>query len=225
MITALHKKRWELFFKIYSAFYLKRVFFDVRYSIQNINDSINVNENTNLSESPNVDKNRSILLISNHFSFWDGFIHMLLSNKFFKKKIFIMMLQDQLDKNIFLRYGGCFSVAKGSRGVMESLNYSIEKLKERGNMLLIFPQGQTESLYTTDFKFQKGVSYIRDRSPNSEVWFNVNLINFYSLKKPVLNMYLAQYSGPTNQLENSFNNYAALCRSKESEQIKGKPLL
>lgn len=209
MITALHKKRWELFFKIYSTFHLNRQFFDVRYHVQ----------------SHDVQEDRSILLISNHFSFWDGFIHMLLSKKLFKKKIFIMMLQEQLQKHNFLRYGGCFSIEKGSREIITSLHYGIDKLTDAKNMLLIFPQGQTESLYTTQFKFQKGVNYIMDSSPNSDVWFNINLINFYSLKKPVLNMYLSKYSGTSKDLEAAFNQYAALCRSKEKSQITGEPLL
>lgn len=218
MITASHKKRWVIFFRIYASWHLKRLFHDMRYHV--LDNDIDI-----AKESPGRAHNGSILVVSNHFSFWDGFIHMLFVHKIFKKNIFIMMLEEQLKKHPFLRYGGCFSVHRGKRDVAESLRYSCEILENPANALLIFPQGEVESLYTNDFSFMKGAGYIMDHSAACQVWMNVNLINYYSLKKPVLNIYLKRYHGEAGLLQESFNLFARECRKRESPEITGEKLL
>jgi 1-acyl-sn-glycerol-3-phosphate acyltransferase len=186
------------------------------------------------------DNNKSVLMIANHIFFWDGFVQMLLARKFFNKKIFIMMLEEQLSKRLFLTHAGCFSVKKSSRDLINSLNYAHSKLENPSNMVLIFPQGEIQSLYTTQIKFEKGVEYILKKEPNCNIWFNVNLINFYSRKKPTLNIYLEEFntikpSYPASEIpspasdiryiENAFNEFTAKCRSQESEVVKGEPLI
>jgi 1-acyl-sn-glycerol-3-phosphate acyltransferase len=238
MIEAKHKKIWELIIVLYSKIMLRKIFHDVRVHFPNP---------SSVNNTPR-DNNKSVLMISNHIFFWDGFVHMLLARKFFNKKLFIMMLEEQLAKRHFLTHLGCFSVKKSSRDLINSLEYAHAKLLQPSNMVLIFPQGEIQSLYNARIKFEKGIGYILKKDPECDIWFNINLINFYSRKKPTLNIYLKQfkthlygdfpgninntrgtnrasYASEISFIENRFNEFAAECRSQESETIKGEPLI
>lgn len=206
MIKAQHKKFWEWFFVIYSRIYLWFIFQEIRYIPL---------------YKENVNKDRSVVIISNHFFFWDGFIHLLLNRKFFKRKIHIMMLHEELVKRRFLRYGGTFSIDKGGRSIIESLDYCRDILKNPGNSLLIFPQGKIESLYTYPYKFEKGVEYILKRAPNADIYLNLNHINFYSQRRPTLSIYLKPLSSSGHEIniekiEAEFNRFASEVNGMEN---------
>ena len=71
-----------------------------------------------------IDKNRSILLLANHFSFWDGLILHFINDKLFKKNFYVMINEATAYKINYLQYGGAFSINKNSRGMLESLDYA-----------------------------------------------------------------------------------------------------
>lgn len=59
-----------------------------------------------------VDKNKSVLLVGNHYSFWDALILYAVNTRLFKKKFHVMILEETLRKERFLKYAGAFSVKK-----------------------------------------------------------------------------------------------------------------
>src|SRR3954463_8204485 len=73
-----------------------------------------------------LDNTRSVLLLANHFSWWDGFILYYLNIKLLKKHFHIMVLEDTMKQVGFFKYMGGFSVNKNSRSVAHSLNYAAE---------------------------------------------------------------------------------------------------
>ncbi len=154
-----------------------------------------------LNREHNYDIAKSTLIISNHFWFWDGFIHLLLAHKVLNKRVYIMMLHSQLIKHRFLRKVGCFSIDRGSRDIIESLIYSIDILKKNDNALLIFPTGKIESIYKTKYSFQKGINYIISKSNNINICLNYNTIDYFSNKKPTLTSYYKIV--PIEQLQQS----------------------
>lgn len=99
------------------------------------------------------DSGKPILLISNHFSWWDGFIQLWLNKRVFKRKLYVMMLEEQLRKFMILNQGGAFSIRKNSRDIVESLEYTTGLLKYKENVLLIFPQGEIQTTIYTRFCF------------------------------------------------------------------------
>ncbi|MGB5820503.1 MAG: 1-acyl-sn-glycerol-3-phosphate acyltransferase, partial [Saonia sp.] len=97
------------------------------------------------------DKGLPILMIGNHFSFYDGFIQILLNLKVFKRRFHFMMLEKELRKNMILTKIGACSISKGKRSSLESLDYAVELLQEKDNLFLFFPQGKIKSIYTREF--------------------------------------------------------------------------
>ena len=200
MIKARHTRIGVWFFRNYSGFFLGRNF-----------KSINI-------EGDYKDSNKSVLVISNHFSWWDGFIQLVLNEKVFKKVFYVMMLEEQLKRFMILNKAGAFSIKKQTREIIESLRYCNELLVHKSNLLLIFPQGEIQSLYTQTFVFEKGLLFLL-KNENTSLIFNVNLVDYFSDKKPHLKIYYKEYVYDKNtslrDIENSFNSFASECRDKQ----------
>ena len=157
------------------------------------------------------------LIISNHFSWWDGFIQILLNNRILHRQFHVMMLEEQLRKFMLLTKYGAFSVQKNSRSIIESLNYSVDLLNDNKNLLLLFPQGEIQSIYTDYFKFENGLQYIlRNKKTDIQLIFNINLIDYFSEQKPSLTLYYKQYKLQKNvdllEIEADFNHFAQECK-------------
>src|SRR5882762_7003856 len=75
-----------------------------------------------LSNQVEIDSNKSVLLIANHFSFWDSLILYTISQKLLKKKFHVMVREDTTLHLNFVKYGGAFSINKNSREMIESLD-------------------------------------------------------------------------------------------------------
>lgn len=162
-----------------------------------------------------------ILLLANHFSWWDGFMQYRLNQHYFHRKLHIMMLEEQLQKNRILNQCGCFSIKKSSRSILESLDYCAEIMQQPDNMLLIFPQGAIESMHTEYIRFESGLGYLLKKLTGEyTVVFNVNLTDYDSCRKPRLELYTRTMPGseyPTcRELEEQFNLFYKACKQKQT---------
>ena len=62
-----------------------------------------------------VPEDKPLLLVGNHFSWWDGFFAYYLNYTLWRRKFHVMMLEEQLEKRMFLNKVGAYSVKRGSR--------------------------------------------------------------------------------------------------------------
>ncbi|WP_165021975.1 lysophospholipid acyltransferase family protein [Dysgonomonas sp. ZJ279] len=205
MIKANKTYLGVLFFDLYAKIQLKRYFREITV----IGDF--------------EDNGKPVLLIANHFSWWDGFIQLWLNKRVFKRKLYVMMLEEQLRKFMILNKGGAFSIRKSSRDIVESLAYTTDLLKHKENVLLIFPQGEIQTLYTHDFVFEKGLEYILKKlNGEVQIVFNVNLVDYFSYKKPSLNIYFTPYTlGDTIDIETiqqDFTRFTHECIKNQTEK-------
>jgi hypothetical protein len=133
----------------------------------------------------------SYILMCNHFSFWDGFWAFYICNKVFMnkgmKKLYIMSLKKQMDKNKWLRYIGSFSIDPGKRSINESFDYIAEVLSEPGNLLLFYPQGKLESMHIRYIKFDEGLHEIVTRiNGNCQLIWNSTNMEFFESVRPTV---------------------------------------
>ena len=143
-----------------------------------------------------VEKDKSILLIANHFSIWDGLILYWLAHRFLAKKFHVMILEETLKKEPMLKYGGAFPINKGSKNMIHSIDYAAQLLAGPQNLVLIFPQGKLCSNFVSDVHFEKGVMKIMDKAAgNFQLLYAATFIENFQHKKPTVNIYL---SGNTN---------------------------
>lgn len=142
------------------------------------------------------DTGKPVLVIANHVSWWDGFWILYLNIKVLRRRFHFMMLEEQLKKHWYFQYIGGYSVKKKTRSIVESIGYTIELLRDNGNMVFMFPQGEITSMQNHDIKFEKGAQRIVDGSSDDvQVLFMANFIDYFSYPKPNLYMYLQKLSG------------------------------
>jgi len=164
-------------------------------------------------------KDKPLLVIANHISWWDGFWVMYINRKIFKRKFHFMMLEEQLKKYWFFNYSGGFSVNKKSKTIIETLNYTLELLKDKNNMVLIFPQGEIKSIYENNIKFEKGIDWIIKKSENIQIIQVANFVDYFSKQKPSLYIYLEEFEqNKKTSLEKSYNQFYS--KSVEKQKTK-----
>lgn len=167
------------------------------------------------------DNGLPILLIANHMSWWDGLWLNYTNACLFRRKFNFMMLEKQLRRHWYFQYIGGFSVKKGSRTVIDTLNHAAELLGNHDNMVLMFPQGEIQSMYNSQFRFENGIAKILTRVKNPiQVIFVANMVDYLSRPKPGLYVYLHEYWGEdrdTEALEKAYNTFYSDCINRQKQ--------
>jgi len=194
MIQAKHTRFHSWFFKWYSHLMIKRHFREM-----SIHGKVEGN-------------GKAVMVIGNHFSWWDGFVMLEINRQLWKKKFHVMMLEEQLQNRMFLNKIGAFSIKKGHRSVVASLNYTSKLLEDPQNLVLMFPQGQIQSHHKCSFTFEKGLETILNKSESKpQVIFSAVLADYFSEKKPRLDVYLESVpidgKTTTHELESKYNDF------------------
>lgn len=161
-----------------------------------------------------------ILLISNHSGWWDGFWALYLNMKVFGRKFHFMMLEEQLRKYWYFNYCGGFSVKKKSKSIVETMHYTREILTDKQNLVLLFPQGEIESMHKQTFSFEKGVEkLLTAENTQIQIIFLACLTDYLSSKNPGLYLYFGDYQDPgksLSALEDAYNRFYKQCVEQQS---------
>ena len=189
MIEAKHHPFIYPFFRWLTKFMIHRNF-----------EKVNIIGKIDNAEKP-------ILLIANHMSWWDGFWVLFLNMKTFNKKFHFMMREDQLKKHWYFQYTGGYSIKKGSKSIIESLQYTKQLLNKNSNLVLMFPQGEIHSMHNIEFKFEKGIERIvSNKTADFQIIFVANFIDYFSKPKPELFIYLEEATSNV-ALEDAYQHF------------------
>lgn len=159
-----------------------------------------------------IAEDKAVLLLANHFSWWDGFLLFHLNKIYIKKNFHVMILQDTAEKVKFLKYLGAFSIQKNAKSLIESLQYAGELLDNPENLVLIFPQGELYSSHSATIQFEKGVSRIIAASKKQfQYVFAAVLTDYFDRRKPSVKVYLerweAQEYNTLQVIKNAYNKH------------------
>lgn len=136
----------------------------------------------------------AVVVISNHTSWWDGFWINYLNEKIFKRKFTFLMREDQLQKHWYFKYTGGIPIKKGTRSILDSLNYCARLLSNPNYLLTLFPQGEIQSIHKATFRFEKGIEWLLSHSQeNVQVVFAANLVDYFSNSKPSLYIHYKEF--------------------------------
>ncbi len=135
-----------------------------------------------------IPENNSLIITPNHFSWWDGFfIHTLCRYAFKNRPMNIMMLEEQLKKYWYFSHVGAYSITPGNRKeVFESLDHTVEILKKKENISVIYPQGEIIPYEANPMKLNKGaLRYLAEKSKSGTLFLPVIFkIHYNNKKKP-----------------------------------------
>lgn len=109
------------------------------------------------NDFPHLEKNKPLIVTPNHISWWDGFFIYLLIKKYTDRKIFVMMLEEQLTKFWFFSKVGAFSIKNDSlSGIREAIKYFSHLLNEE-NSIIFYPQGKIEQFDKPEIEIKGGI--------------------------------------------------------------------
>ena len=155
-----------------------------------------------------VDSNKSILLIANHFSFWDSLILFVVCRKLTKKNFHVMVSEDTTVKFQYVKHGGAFSINKQSRDMLQSLDHAAELLYDPQNLVLIFPQGKLYPNFVNTVQFEKGIMRVMEKAEGKfQLLFAATFVQYLKHKKPTATVYLRVEPSGAKSFEDLKNAY------------------
>lgn len=166
-------------------------------------------------------KEQALLLLANHCSWWDGFFMFQINRLYFKKRLHVMITEENYQKVWFFKYLGGFSVKKNSRSVIETLEYAGNLLNDPENLVLIFPQGKLYSGHIDEVQFQKGlINLINSSTRKFQYIFAASFADYFEHRKPVLTCYLQEWEGAEftslQLIKSAYNKHYETSRQKQA---------
>ena len=156
-----------------------------------------------------------VLLIQNHFSWWDGYWSYYVAEKILGRNFHVMMLEEQLQKRMFLARTGAFSVNPNGNNLLASMRYASGLLSDSKNVVTIYPQGAIQSHYQNKIQFEKGAEILLRLSSNPvNLVFAVARISYGTPVRPkatVFVKYIGNNKVASGQLEEAFNDFYTHC--------------
>ncbi|MFO8001021.1 MAG: lysophospholipid acyltransferase family protein [Marinilabilia sp.] len=163
---------------------------------------------------------KSLLVVSNHFSWWDGFFINYLNHRLWQKKFHAMMLEDQLESRKFLSRAGCFSIRRERSATRESFQYAQNLLQKPENLLLMYPQGELCSQHERPLHFEPGALHLFNTT-GASMKMVVVLTDYFSFRKPSVAFYIKDYNREDKDqksLEKAFNDFLDACIDSQNKK-------
>jgi 1-acyl-sn-glycerol-3-phosphate acyltransferase len=189
MIKANHKKWAHFIFSIYIDRILKKSF--SHFFVVN--------------QVPDLPGDKAVLVTPNHISWWDGFFVDYINRKFFFRRPYVMMLEEQLKINMILNRIGAYSIDPGNlKDIKESLSYTRELLLNKKNLVIFYPEGILKPFDINPNTLEKGLLKISGNGSGSFAVITLAFkISFYNERRPEIYVYF----GPIINSSDIKNNY------------------
>lgn len=175
-----------------------------------------------VNQMPDLDPEQSVLMIGNHFSWWDGFIPYYINHQMFRRSFYIMMLEEELKSRKLLRNAGAFSIKKQSRDAINSLNYAASILQQPENLLVFYPEGNIGSMHQEQLHFEPGLERIVQKSQGSaQALMVVILVDYHANPKPQIYGYmqhLEQMPEDAQAIEALYNEFYHYAKEQQRKQ-------
>lgn len=123
-----------------------------------------------------------------------------------------MMQHDHLEKRWLFNYFGGFSIEKGSREMVRSLQYAAGLLNDPENLVVVFPQGELISNHATAVTIERGIDrLIKNIKGPCQVVYSCVLIDYFESLKPSAYIHLFDCGAASeiafDDLVNKINTY------------------
>lgn len=180
----------------------------------------NFNSFVLLGEQPVPSPDKAILATPNHISWWDGFfIDRMRRVLFPEKKLYLMMLEEQLLKYPFFNKVGAFGIDLGKpKKVLDALRYTAQVLEQPENLAVVYPQGEIESQELPVLSQKPGITKIAEFAGKEFLLMPVFFKIMYK-DQPKPELFSAVYTplgsgqaaGYREYFQESYMNFRALC--------------
>ena len=193
--------RW---FTGYSRRYLRRHFHSLRVSRAGL---------------PTCESGAPLVIFSNHGSWWDPLLWLALKAEFFAEHQAFLPIDDAaLSRYKILGRLGFFGIERGTRrGAVQFLRTADRILSERGNILVLTPQGRFADPRERPVQFEAGLGHLATRARDAVFVPMATEFVFWEERLPEI---LVRFGRPvaTEQIDNADSATAVFERELESVQ-------
>ncbi|MES2458281.1 MAG: 1-acyl-sn-glycerol-3-phosphate acyltransferase [Bacteroidota bacterium] len=139
-----------------------------------------------------IKPDEAVLLLANHFSWWDGFLLFQLNKLLFRKRFHVLIGHEDYCRHWYLKYLGSFAAENNKKDVVETLIHAGKLLDDPANLVLVFPQGKSRANPVASINFEKGIIQLINSSKKKfQIVFSASFADYYGKRKPTVNTYLA----------------------------------
>jgi 1-acyl-sn-glycerol-3-phosphate acyltransferase len=113
-----------------------------------------------------------VILVSNHTSWWDPLVCLLVAVRMVDCDPYAMMDADNLRKLPFFARVGAFGVERSQKGqglARDSIDYAVGLLDRPGRFVWIFPQGDERPINQRPLGFRRGAAVVSEQVPDAAV--------------------------------------------------------
>jgi 1-acyl-sn-glycerol-3-phosphate acyltransferase len=115
---------------------------------------------------PDVDRQDGLVITPNHFSWWDGFFVDFVNRKLIGRRLYMMMLEQQLQRYWFFGNLGAFSInLESTSGIRESIRYTRTIIRESNSLIAVFPQGEIQPYDKRPVSLRRGIQRMIPEDP------------------------------------------------------------
>ena len=139
-----------------------------------------------------IKADEAVLLLANHFSWWDGFLLFHLNKLVIGKRFNVLIGDEDYERLWYLKYLGSFAAENNKKDVVETLIYAGKLLDDPANLVLVFPQGKSHANPSGSINFEKGIIQLINSSKKKfQIVFSASFADYFGKRKPTVNTYLA----------------------------------
>lgn len=169
-----------------------------------------------VGELPN--NHASVLLVSNHISWWDGIWVMLLNLRHWKRDFKVLMLHRELEKRPFLSLTGAIPLYPDRR-MPQSVQIMEAILAANNSLLLIFPEGEIRPAAQSVHSFKTGLIK-RLHGKSGQLCFLYQAVEYANRVRPISFHFLkCLESGAATEIEGLYTEFVHSCRHKIAQHI------
>lgn len=170
-----------------------------------------------------IKEDEALLVLANHFSWWDGFMLFQLNRKIFKKQFHVLVTGNDYLTVKHLKYFGAFAPNDKGKDVVKTFQYAGTLLSDPKNLVLIFPQGKMKSSHIANINFEKSVLQVINASKKKfQIVFSVILTDYFKGQKPEATAYLNSWQAEEyislQLLKSEYNKHYDNSILKQSEK-------
>lgn len=168
----------------------------------------------------NLPNDRPVVVLGNHFSWWDGLWAWVINKRAIGRIFHVMMLEDFLEKTPILTGIGAYSIKRNSRSILESFSYTRELLTTPDHVVFLYPQGALFSQSVDEVAFKSGIQKLLDtlHQPVTVVFMAV-FLDYGIHDKETVSVILHQVPGttPISDLEAAYNTFYSDAHRKHQQ--------
>ena len=139
-----------------------------------------------VNQLPLIEKDKSLIILPNHFSWWDGFLIDYINRKLINRKFYILMLEEQLNRYWFFQKLGAFSINQNNpKSIIETSLYFKQLLKFNNSLISFYIQGKIEPFGYENITIKNGIKiFIKGNEQNTQLLPISFKFQYYEDKKP-----------------------------------------